>query len=406
MAFREDLSLDALLNKARSQEASEEQAKGIEQMQSTSEVVNVLQYKKPPPRDWQSPRKTTTEGQNTCRNCGFLWPHKNGMCPAKAQTCNKCVKMNHFAKVCLSKQSKSQDKSRAHEQPQPQHKNRPNSHIHQVVSSEPHQKSDSSSDEYLYTLGDTANTTAPKVDVKLNGINISMIIDTGASTDIIDEKDFEVNQINNLETNNLELQPSTRCIFAYGADSHVTVIVQFVTSIEKDMLSVQTMIHVIQEKNGSLLSYRTACNLGLIHVNVKDICDSPRVCHMLVQNYSKLFEGIGKLKNAEVTLHIDESVPPVAQATRRIPFHMRKAVAKELINLEEQGIIEKVEGPTPKKNGEVHLYIYMRRANKAINRERHPSPTVDDLIHNLNGATDFTKLDLRQGYHQVPLSPE
>ena len=96
VALREDLSLDALLDKARSQEASEEQAKGIEQMQSISEAVNVLQYKKPPLRDWQSPKKTTTEGQNTCRNCGFLCPHKNGMCPAKGQKCNKCGKMNHF----------------------------------------------------------------------------------------------------------------------------------------------------------------------------------------------------------------------------------------------------------------------------------------------------------------------
>ena len=251
----------------------------------------------------------------------------------------------------------------------------------------------------------------PKVDVKLNGITISMIIDTGASTDIIDEKDFAI--VN--QTNNLELQPSTRCIFAYGADSQLMVVGQFVISIEADMKSVQTMIHVIQGNNGSLLSYRTACNLGLIHVNVKHICDNPRVCNMLLQNYAKLFEGIGRLKNAEVTLHIDERVPPVAQATRRIPFHMRKAVAKELINQEEQGIIEKVEGPTPwvsplviiaKKNGEVRLCIDMRRANKAINRERHPSPTVDDLVHNLNGATVFTKLDLRQGYHQVPLLPE
>ena len=57
MALREDLSLDALLDKARSQEASEEQAKGIEQMQSISEAVNVLQYKKPLLRDWQSPKK-------------------------------------------------------------------------------------------------------------------------------------------------------------------------------------------------------------------------------------------------------------------------------------------------------------------------------------------------------------
>ena len=135
--------------------------------------------------------------------------------------------------------------------------------------------------------------------MKLNGITISMIMDMGAYTDIIGENNFsKVNQ-----TNNLEFQPSTRCIFAYGADSQLTVVGQFVTSIEADMKSVQTMIH------GSLLSYRTACNLGLIHVNV--ICDSQRVCDMLVQNYPKLFEGIGKLKNAEVTLHIDESVSPV-----------------------------------------------------------------------------------------------
>ena len=107
------------------------------------------------------------------------------------------------------------------------------------------------------------------------------------------------------------------------------------------MKSIQTIIHVIQGNNGSLLSYRTACNLGLIHVTVKHICDRPRVCDMLVQNYPKLFEGIGKLKNAEVTLHIDESVPPVAQATHQIPFHMRKAVAKELINLEEQGSLKR-----------------------------------------------------------------
>ena len=89
-------------------------------------------------------------------------------------------------------------------------------------------------------------------------------------------------------------------------------------------------------------------------------------------------------------------------------------MAKELINLEEQGIVEKVEVPTPwvsplviipKKNGEVRLCIDMRRANKAINRERHPGPTVDDLVHNLNGATVFTKwicdkVIIKYLYHQ------
>jgi len=60
----------------------------------------------------------------------------------------------------------------------------------------------------------------------------------------------------------------------------------------------------------------------------------------------------------------------------------------------------------PKKNGDVRLCIDMRMANRAIQRERHPTPTVDYLIDALNGATVFSKLDLRSGYHQLVLAQE
>ena len=48
----------------------------------------------------------------------------------------------------------------------------------------------------------------------------------------------------------------------------------------------------------------------------------------------------------------------------------------------------------------------MRQPNKAIQRERHSMPTLDELIHDLNGATMFSKLDLRAGYHQLELNAE
>ena len=41
----------------------------------------------------------------------------------------------------------------------------------------------------------------------------------------------------------------------------------------------------------------------------------------LTTEYPQVFQGIGKLKNYEVKLHIDTSVQPVAQPARRIPFH-------------------------------------------------------------------------------------
>ncbi|CAB3993403.1 Hypothetical predicted protein [Paramuricea clavata] len=48
----------------------------------------------------------------------------------------------------------------------------------------------------------------------------------------------------------------------------------------------------------------------------------------------------------------------------------------------------------------------MRAVNKAIQRERHITPTIDDVIAYLNDAKVFPKLDLNQGYHQLELSEE
>ena len=46
-------------------------------------------------------------------------------------------------------------------------------------------------------------------------------------------------------------------------------------------------------------------------------------------------------------LHIDESIPPVAQPHRRIPFHVRQQLEEQLRKDEELGVIERIEGPTP-----------------------------------------------------------
>ena len=48
----------------------------------------------------------------------------------------------------------------------------------------------------------------------------------------------------------------------------------------------------------------------------------------------------------------------------------------------------------------------MRQASKAIKRERHVTPTIKEMIGDLNGAKVFSKLDLNQGYNQLELAPE
>lgn len=49
-----------------------------------------------------------------------------------------------------------------------------------------------------------------------------------------------------------------------------------------------------------------------------------------------------------------------------------------------------------------------RQVNQAIRHERHPIPTLDDLLVEMSGFKDFSKVkaNLLAGYHEIPLATE
>lgn len=101
--------------------------------------------------------------------------------------------------------------------------------------------------------------------------------------------------------------------------------------------------------------------------------------------------------------------------TRHVPFHIRDEL--EIKKMLDQDLIEPVTGPTPwaspivpvpKRNqsNEIRICTDARYANKAIMRERHITPTIDDLILKLNGATVISNFDLKCGYNQLVIHPD
>ena len=79
----------------------------------------------------------------------------------------------------------------------------------------------------------------------------------------------------------------------------------------------------------------------------------------------------------------------------------------------ESDIIEEVsDGPmewvsllvvVPKNDGDVRIPVDMRRANKTVIRKIHLIPTVEELLHKLNGSVVFSKLNSKWGFYQIVL---
>ncbi|KAL1468114.1 hypothetical protein MTO96_041686 [Rhipicephalus appendiculatus] len=170
--------------------------------------------------------------------------------------------------------------------------------------------------------------------------------------------------------------------------------------------------YVVKRAHRSLL--RTASDLKLITilqlVSAHSNVDAKK-------EFPKLFGKMGKLKNFQVKLNISKDVKPVARQQRRILFQLRKALQNEVTRLEQLDIIEKVTGPTPwvspivivskrYDSNAVRMCVDMREANTAIARERHIMPAVEDVIRILNAAAYFSKLDLKECYHQLELAQE
>ncbi|XP_052806251.1 uncharacterized protein K02A2.6-like [Mya arenaria] len=324
------------------------------------------------------PRDRAPLNENTCRACGYEYPHKQ-TCPAKGKTCNLCKKPNHFSRCCRQRG------------------------IREV------KLQSDSEDEYNYQVSVKSvskNNKTPKTLISINNIAIKVTIDTGSSVNIIDENTYAFLGKPTLKTKHLPK------LLPYGGGSNLKVKGCCEMTAEKNDKIVVDKFYLVKGNYGTLLGFQTASDLGVVKI-IQNVNISQET---IERKYPGIYEGIGKLKQQTVKLHVNKDVHPVAQKGRRTPFHLRKNVEKEIETMLKNDIIEEIRNEStpwvspivtpPKKNGDVRICVDMRLANKAIERERHPMPTIDELIHDLNGSKVFSKMDLKSGYNQLVLKEE
>ena len=249
-------------------------------------------------------RNNTPGGSRKCQNCGkgYLHPGGKTSCPAYGKSCRG--KQNHFEAVCRSKN--------------PNKRNEPNNwkrDVQKLV--DEHSSSDESDDiAYTFSVNSTGKTKSqPMFRIIIHDTPLTIMTDSGASVNVLDEKDYRA------LTKPPALQQTKVKIHPYKSSESLAVLGKFTTVLKFKSTCIKGKIYVVKGSGGSLLSWKTSQDLGLLKAVHRVHEDSPSRVEKLVKEYDELFHGLGKLKEYQVKLHIDESVQPVAQPHRKVPFH-------------------------------------------------------------------------------------
>lgn len=355
------------------------------------------------------PNRKITNGNfgGVCGRCG-LKGHKatDSKCPAIGKTCNQCGRKDHFARKCFGK-----DKSMAKgfinrkrpsgDDDANETSNKMKRESVQMVESHAADQSTRVEDDYDDIFCIESNPVNNKIWCKIGGIDVEVIVDSGSRYNVVDRASWIDWKAKNIQT--IQRQKEVDVQFRGYGNHHLKFLGMIKTVISIPEKQEEANFYVADEFGKVLLGYETAVALGVLKIGTGN---TPPV----VINAVDTIKPFSKIKGVVLDIPIKSDFKGVVQPYRRVPAPLEKLVDEKIDEMLRQGIIEKVTGVAkwisqmviaPKDENDVRICVDMRRANMAIERENHPLPTMDDFLPQLNGAKVFSKLDVKQAYHQV-----
>jgi hypothetical protein len=144
-------------------------------------------------------------------------------------------------------------------------------------------------------------------------------------------------------------------------------------------------------------------------VSVEDfpiVCEFPEV-------FPEDFSDVPPKREVEFSIDLVPGTRPVSMAPYRMSASELVELKKQLEELLAKRFVRPSVSPwgapvllVKKKDGSMRLCIDYRQLNKVTIKNKYPLPRIDDLMDQLVGASVFSKIDLRSGYHQIRVKEE
>lgn len=182
-------------------------------------------------------------------------------------------------------------------------------------------------------------------------------------------------------------------------------------------ITLKAMIRTLRkERNGFLVEFNHLGVNSEQRRQSEDSCIIPPFLKNVVQQHSKVFEmpkGLPPTRHRDHHIVLREGTDPVNVRPYRYPQTQKDEIERLIHDMMAAGIIQLSNSPfsspvllVKKKDGSWRFCVDYRALNKVTVPDKFPIPMIDELLDKLHGATVFTKLDLKSGYHQVRVREE
>ncbi|XP_073152864.1 uncharacterized protein [Henckelia pumila] len=137
------------------------------------------------------------------------------------------------------------------------------------------------------------------------------------------------------------------------------------------------------------------------------LADIPPVCEF-ADIFPDEIPGLPPMREIDFSIELVPVTLPISKAPYRMAPLELKELKYQLKDLLNKGYIKPSVSPwgapvlfVRKNDGSMRLCIEYRQLNQVTVKNRYPLPRIDDLFHQLQASSVYSKIDLRSGYHHL-----